>query len=283
MQTAVITGATSGIGLAAAKELLAGGFRVIGIGRTPASCTAALDGLEASWKASAIFLAGDLMQQREVLRLAADIRERLEQLNEGRLDVLINNAGCVRSWYATSEDGYEQQFALNHLAGFLMSHELMQQLVKGRGRILFTGSGSHQGIDVNWDDIMFSRHYNPLKVYKQSKLCNMLTALELNSRFGQAGVRAFVVDPGLVRTEIGCKQTGGLVSLVWSLRKRQGVAPEVPARTFAYLSDPDNKPSGLYFYNSKPRAYSRFVSDDRARRLYALSEVLCGVRQEMAR
>lgn len=274
MKTAVITGATSGIGFSVARAMLAAGWQVIGIGSQSASCAAAAEKLEPDIRPNSIFLAGDLMQQREVSRLADLIINHLEINSSGQLDALINNAGCVRNWYATSEEGYEQQFALNHLAGFLITQRLLPHLIKARGRILFTGSGSHKGPDINWQDIMFKKHYRPLRAYKQSKLCNMLTALELNHRLSSTGVRAYVVDPGLVRTDIGNKKTGGLVSLVWTLRKKYGQQPDQPAKTYVWLCSQTLAPEGLYYHDCQKRTYSRHVNDKNARRLYELSEKL---------
>lgn len=280
MKTVVITGATSGIGFAVVKALLQHNYRVIGIGRTQDSCEAARIRLAELSLSGAIFLAGDLLQLRETNRLADEITCYLNETAEGRLDALINNAGGVRSWYATTEDGFEQQFALNHLAGFLLSHKLMPCLQRCNGRILFTGSASHKGIDVNWEDIMFRRHYRPFRVYKQSKLCNLLTAMILNEIYGPSGIRAYVVDPGLVRTDIGNKQTGGLVSLVWSLRKRGGKSPEVPAKTYVYLCNQVEAPDGLYYFDSHKKPCSRYATDENAHRLHALSKHLCGLEPE---
>jgi len=153
------------------------------------------------------------------------------------LDVLINNVGGVRSWYATTDEGYEQQFALNHLAGFLMTYRLVQYLKRCAGLMILTGSNSHKHIKINWQDIMYKRRYSCLKAYKQSKLCNLLFATEFNRRFIKDGIRAYVVDPGLVNTDIGTKQTSGIVPLFWSLRKRYGVTPSVAAETYAFLCE----------------------------------------------
>ena len=90
-------------------------------------------------------------------------------------------------------------------------------------------------INVRWDDVMLSRRYNPLTAYKQSKLCDLLIAQGLNDNFSRWGVRGYAVDPGLVHTDIGNKDAGGLVDLIWKVRKRGGVSPEVPAETFVYL------------------------------------------------
>jgi len=217
------------------------------------------------------------MQQREVVRVAGEIAEILEHENEDKLDILVNNAGCVRSWYTTTEEGYEQQFALNHLAGFLLTYHLLSQLRRAGGKVIMTGSNSHKHFRMRWNDVMLTRGYNPLTAYKQSKLSNILFAKGLNDRYAQEGIRACVVDPGLVRTDIGNKNTGGLVNWIWGLRKKHGVPVEVPARTYGYLCDQNLEANELYYYLCSPRRYSRQVTHENADRLFSLSERLCGV------
>ncbi len=277
MNTAVITGATSGIGYAAAKKLLEMGWRVLLVGRTEENCKKALgelrglhpDGEMASFS-------GDLSQQREVLRVAGEIRGYLNDHCGGCLQVLISNAGGVRAWYATTQEGYEQQFALNHLAGFLMTHALLGALKKAGGRVIITGSGSHKHCNIRWDDLMYQRRrYSCLGAYKQSKLCNMLFAKEFNRRYNQQGIRAYVVDPGLVKTDIGLKQTNGLVRFVWRLRQRGGIMPEEAARTYGYISAPSFGETELYYKDSKPVPYDRRADRaDDGKRLFELSEKL---------
>ena len=119
---------------------------------------------------------------------------------------------------------------------------------------------------------MLRHRYNPLLAYKQSKLCGMLFAKGLNDRYARTGVRAYVVDPGLVNTDIGNKGTGGLVNLVWKLRKGSGVSPAVPAKTYAFLCDSGHQPQGLYYDQCRERRYSRQVTRENADRLWKLSE-----------
>lgn len=277
-RTVVVTGATSGIGFAVVGQLLSLNYRVIGLGHSDASCKAASTALTDKYpQASLVFFAADLMQQREVNRVADELSHYLETRCNGELYALINNAGGVRSWYATTEEGYEQQFALNHLAGFMLTGKLLPFLQKPGGRIIFTGSGSHKGCKINWQDIMFKNHYSALKAYKQTKLCNMLLARELNNRYLAQGIRAYVVDPGLVKTDIGNKNTGGLVNFVWSWRKKHGQPPEIPARTYTYLCEQADSPAGLYYAGQQARNYSRQVTNVNARRLFLLSEQLCGI------
>ena len=278
MKTAVITGASSGIGFAASAELIQKGYRIIGIGHDPARCEEAEYKLRMlSADAEVTFLCGDLMQQREVERIASQIIQRLQERNENRLDVLINNAGCVRSWYTTTEEGFEQQFALNHLASFLLTYRLLSQLKRAQGRVIFTGSESHKHMRMHWNDLMLTRGYNPLTAYKQSKLANILFAKGLNERYLGDGITSYVVDPGLVCTDIGCKNTGGLVDWVWSRRKKHGVPPEVPAKTYAYLCETNPAPRELYYHLCKPNNYSCQVTHENAKKLFALSEKLCGI------
>ena len=140
-----------------------------------------------------------------------------------------------------------------------------------------TGSASHNRMKIRWDDLMFKTRYHPLLAYKQSKLCNMLFAKALNERYCESGIRAYVVDPGLVATDIGNKQTGSLVARIWSMRKAHGVSPKIPAVTYAMLCDQTPAPDGLYYHLCREKPYSREVNGENAQRLFAVSEKLCGI------
>ena len=279
MKTIIVTGATSGIGYAVCRALLKSGERVLGVGRTKEHCEQAISRLrEETPEADVAFFTADLMQQSQVLRVAEELAGYLDLHCGGALEVLVNNAGGVRSWYATTEEGIEQQFALNHLSSFLLTWRLLPYLQQGGGRVLFTGSDSHRHMSIHWRDIMFQMRYSPLMAYKQSKLCNLLFAGELNRRYRDAGVRAFVVDPGLVNTEIGNKQTGGLVSRFWTLRARHGISPDEAAKTYLYLCREQNPPEALYFKACAARRTSRQAENEQeAQNLFLLSQRLCGI------
>lgn len=277
MKTAAVTGATSGIGLAVCRALLQQGYGIIGVGQDADKCRSAAASLSEEYPGKpVIYFCGDLSRQSEVTRLGSEIKEYIEDKCYGRLDALINNAGCVRSYYTTTEDGYETVFAVNHLAAFLLTCILMPCLINAGGGVLMTSSASHKKMRVRWKDVMFRRGYNPLLVYKQSKLCNLLFAYGLNERYGKLGVRAYGIDPGLVKTDIGLKNTGGIVKLVWKLRQRKGVMPEIPAETYTYVLSDSKPQDSLYYYNCCERKCSGQVNKQNADRLWKLSSRLCG-------
>ncbi len=299
-KTVVITGATSGIGLATALELVGMGASVIGVGRSQKKCNQALEiirkkfGIESISQecgfdstttqrcGSITFLTADLSSMTQVRRLAEDIREEIAKSGTTWLDVLINNAGAVSSWYVATAEGFELQFAVNYLAAFLLTHELLPMLKSApEGRMIALASGSHFRTKINWKDILMRKHYNCLMAYKQTKLANVMMCTELNRRLGpETTVHAFAADPGLVNTNIGMKGTMGITKKVWEIRSRGGVTPEAAAVSITYLAaDPEVKSSDeVYWKDCRPQlpsSYSR--REDEAHRLWEISEKMCGI------
>lgn len=281
--TIVITGATSGIGLATAIGLAKRGAYVIGVGRSILRCEEAESIIkDAAPDGRISFLLADLSSQKQIRELADKIKGKVREERDGTIDVLINNAGTFSSWFTSTEDGFELQFAVNHLAPFLLTHQLLPLLMAApTGRIITVSSGSHYRTKINWKDLQLRRHYNCLMAYKQSKLANVLFILELNRRLGRdSTLRAFAADPGLVNTEMGLKGTMGIARWVWERRRKKGLRPEEGAATSIYLATepivPDAK--DIYWKNSSPTPPSRYVyREDVAERLWSLSEKMCGV------
>lgn len=277
-KTIVITGATAGIGQAAAQALAARGANVIGIGRSVSRCTETQQAiLEAHPEANISFKVADLSSQRQIRRLAAELRNACE-----KIDVLVNNAGTVSSWYTATEDGYELQFAVNHLAPFLLTHELLPLLEAApAARVITVSSASHYRTKMHWADVMLFRNYSCLIAYKQSKLANVLFTAEFNRRLRpDSNVRAYAVDPGLVHTDIGLKGTGGLEQWVWERRSTNGVSPEQGAETAIFLASALSleDPNAIYWKDCQPKQPSRYaLRRDEAARLWELSERLCGI------
>jgi NAD(P)-dependent dehydrogenase (short-subunit alcohol dehydrogenase family) len=174
---------------------------------------------------------------------------------------------------------------VNHLAGFLLTHELLPLLRAAEaGRVVTVSSMSHYLGRMHWDDIQLRRRYNGLRAYRQTKLANVLFTLELNRRMGtQSNLRAFAADPGLVNTDIGAKGNPGFVGWFWKRRAAGGISPEKSAGGLVYLlGEPtiQHAPE-IYWKHGVPKTPAkRALDEDSARRLWALSKQMCGIEAE---
>ena len=279
----MITGATAGIGLAAVTAMAGKGAVVIGVGRSVERCRAAEAEIRSKFPQTRVqFFLADLSSQRQTRTLAADIQDWVIEQGYGRVDVLVNNAASVARVYTTTEDGYEMQLAVNHLAPFTLSHSLLPMLENApAARILTVSSFSHRKMRICWRDIMFRRGYNTLLVYKQSKLANVMFSAEFNRRYGDStAIQAYAIDPGLVNTEIGLKGTTRFAHWFWDRRRKKGTTPEKGAETVVYLAvDPSVSGSDeVYWKDCRPLAPSPYaLREVEAKRLWELSARLCGI------
>lgn len=191
---AVVSGASTGIGLATACGLAEQGFRLIAMGRDP-DRTAAAKARLAERGAKVDWVQADFASQAEVRRAAAEIAGLAD-----RIDVLINNAGAIYDARYVTIDGYERSFAVNHLAPFLLTHLLMQQLrASERAHVIAVSSIGHTMVpDMFWDDLQLEHDFVSTKAYCQSKLANVLFTRELARRTARDGLIASAMQPGLV-------------------------------------------------------------------------------------
>jgi NAD(P)-dependent dehydrogenase (short-subunit alcohol dehydrogenase family) len=282
-KTFVLTGATSGIGLAAAHLFAEQGAFLIGVGRSAERCAQAERELRTAYPEAQIeYCVADLALQAQVRRLAAELRTKLAVHGCRALAGLINNAGTFTYRIAITPEGFETQWAVNHLAPFLLTHELLPLLQAGKNsRVVTVSSGSHYNTRLKWNDLQLRRGYNGLLAYKQTKLATVLFTAEFNRCLGpQSTVRAFAADPGLVFTEMGFKGNPRLVRWIWDLRRRSGVTPQESARGVVYLAtEPSiqNAPE-IYWKDSHPKPPNPYALDENAaRRLWDLSEHECGI------
>ncbi len=279
----VVTGATSGIGFAAARQLAGAGVVVIGIGRSEDRCRAAQDQLRRLHPAGkAHFLRADLSELREVRAVADHIRGTLAGSGRTVLDGLLNNAGGVAFRQTQTPEGFDRVWALNHLAPFLLTHELLPLLrAAPAARVVTVSSGSHYGARLDWDDVQSGRRYFIFQAYGRSKLANVLFTLELNRRLGaESTVQAFAADPGLVSTGIGMKGTPFLLGLGWRIWSLHGKTPDEAAKGIVrLLLDPSVRTSaGIYWRHGHPVGPDPAALDkNSARRLWEISEQMCGL------
>ncbi len=276
-RTAVITGATSGIGHGIAKGLASKKFQLVLLGRDSKKGEAVVESLKSMANNPSIFFYKvDLGSQKQIRDTSREIRERFP-----RIDVLINNAGVWTSRCELTEEGIEKQFAINHLAYFLLTHLLYPSIAKSdTGRIINIGSDAHQYGKINFNDYNLKNSYHGLKAYGQSKLANLLFTYELHRIKKEDNVSVYCVQPGLVKTDIGVKHTNPFHSLMWKLRRLGGISADEAAKTAIYLAtDPDaGNRSGLYWDKCKPKPSStRSMSKEDAERLWKLSGELCGI------
>jgi retinol dehydrogenase-12 len=276
--TCVVTGATSGIGLETARMLAESGASVIGVGRDEHRCADAAHRIAETAPNGAVrFETVDLSSRHDVRALAARLCSQ-----EPRLDVLVNNAGRFTFRRATSVDGVEVQLAVNHLAAFLLTRELMPLLrAAPRARVVFVSSGSHASGRIRWSDPGRRHFYTGLGAYGQSKLAVLMTSVELARRLGPGStIDTYAADPGLVRTAIGAKDGGALVRWIWGLRAGRGLDAREAASSVAWLAmEPSIEGvTGRYWKERRVIPSSRRSTDPTAcRRLWNLSERLCGI------
>jgi NAD(P)-dependent dehydrogenase (short-subunit alcohol dehydrogenase family) len=268
----LVTGATNGIGLAAAEGLARRGARLTLVARSAgrgAEATARVQ-RAAGGAAEVDVLVADLASQASVRALATEVLERYP-----RLDALVNNAGAMYTRRVLTEDGVEQTWALNHLAPFLLTTLLLDRLRESApARIVTTSSGAHRGARIPFEDLPAERSYGGFRRYGQTKLANILFTEELARRLAGTGVTANCFHPGFVVSGFA-RNNGPLMRLGMALSRPFARTPDRGADTLVWLLDaPDAAgETGGYFVDRRRQAPSAAGLDaDAARRLWEVSE-----------
>jgi NAD(P)-dependent dehydrogenase (short-subunit alcohol dehydrogenase family) len=271
MPTVILTGATRGIGRAAAIGLAAQGAELGLVGRDPARVRATAEEARATAGGAPVHEhVADLAQMGEVRRLAAELLEAYP-----RIDVLANNAGAMFTSRHVTPDGFEQTFALNHLAPFLLTNLLLQRLTASGGRVVTTASDAHRGGVLDLDDLQSERgRFRAGRVYGTTKLCNVLFTRELQRRNPVIAANCF--HPGVIRSGFG-KNDGALVRIGLTLVGPFLRSPESGASSLVWLAlDPAaGELRGQYVEKQRPVEPSAQALDDRlATELWERSEEL---------
>lgn len=274
--TALVTGATSGIGRATALGLATRGAHVAITGRDRGRTAGAAREIRAAGGEPVDVFVADLSSQSELRRLADEVLDSLP-----RIDVLVNNVGGYWNTRHITADGLERTFAVNHLAPFLLTNLLLDRLkLSAPARVVTVASHVHASGRIDFDDLQGERSYSGARAYNQSKLANVLFTYELARELSDTAVTANALHPGLVRTSFGAEDPAAGQRLVIPFLRPFMKSPANGAATSIHLaSAPDlEQVTGRYFANSTPKRSSKPSYDAvAATQLWQVSADLVGL------
>jgi NAD(P)-dependent dehydrogenase (short-subunit alcohol dehydrogenase family) len=275
-KTILITGASRGIGRATALALAEQRASLILVCRDQERGNAVAGEVRERGGEADLVLA-DFKVMGQVRLAAEEVKSR-----HPRIDVLVNNAAAVLPERRVTPEGVEETFAVNHLAHFVLTVELLGVLeASAPSRIINLVSDAHRRGWMRWHDLHFKSEYLPMRAYAQSKLANILFTLELTRRLAGTGVTACSLAPGEVDTGLEQVDDGWKEKLVRLIRPR--ISAEEAARSVVRLAlDPSlEKVTGVYWEGSRASRPSGYGRDDGlARRLWTTSEKLLMPRNE---
>jgi len=226
-KTIIITGASDGIGKAAARELQALGNEVVLVGRSPEKTRAAAQELDAA------YYIADFANLMDVRKLAKAIKSDYKHI-----DVLALNAGGIFSERTITRDKFEQTFQVNHLAHFLLVGLLMNTLLKSHATIIATSSAANYLNQLDLNDLNASHGYRKWIVYANAKLMNIMFVRELNRRYGAKGIASAAFHPGIVASSFSRELSRPLKVIFQSriMRLFGIISPRQAADTLVWLA-----------------------------------------------
>ncbi|HEX8431980.1 MAG TPA: SDR family NAD(P)-dependent oxidoreductase [Longimicrobium sp.] len=270
-KTVVVTGATGGIGGATARGVAERGATTVLVARDPERGEALRAAIaRATGNPRVHLFVADLSSLAAVRAVAAAIAA-----DHPRIDVLVNNAATYTRKRKESVDGIELQWAVNHLATFLLTHSLLGPLTAGGARVVTVSSAAHRGARLRWDDLEMRRRYFGWAAYSATKLANLLFTRELARRMAGSGVTANALHPGVVATEL---LMGGFPPI--RLLRRFLRTPEQGAATPIFLATSPTAEgvTGKYWIDCKQADPAPAALDDAAAaRLWQWSERMTGI------
>ena len=260
-RTIVITGASDGIGAAAARNLAKAGERVVVVGRSPEK-TAAV-----SAELGADYFVCDFAELSQVRELAAALRSHYP-----RIDVLVNNAGGIMRGHELTVDGHEKTLQINHLAPFLLTTELLDVLTASNAIIINTSSMANGFGRLDLADLNAERSYSTNRAYGTAKLANILFTAELQNRYGKDGIAAAAFHPGVVATNFAAESTSWFRHAYKTVLNRFLLSAEQGADTLLWLatSTPgrDWVPGAFYVKRALAKANKQAYDGELARNFW---------------
>ena len=273
----LITGATNGIGLEAAKSLNKMGAEIVFIARNKEKAEKLQQELMSETGREATAIIADLSSLNEVKK-AAD-----QFLSLGKpLHILLNNAGIMNRERAETVDGLEEVFSVNHLAYFTLTLSLIEKMIESGGeRIVNVASMGYRFVnEMNFEDLQSKENYKPMKVYGQSKLANILFTKRLASKVKENNITVNCLHPGYVDTGIGSNNKQTLWKLMMNLGRPFAKKTDKGAETSIYLcvSPEVEEVTGEYFVDCKiEELLGAAKSEEQAEKLWSISSELTGV------
>lgn len=274
----LITGGNSGIGKATATALASRGASVTITSRNAAKGRQAAADIERAAGAPVAVGSLDLSKLHSVRAFAEEYVD-----SHDRLDVLINNAGLLSGARQETKEGFEWTFAVNHLGPFLLTM-LLKPILSSPARIINVSSDAHRSAKngLRFDDLQMTSGYQSFRAYAASKLANILFTVELAKRWGDEGISAHAVHPGVVATGFGKDQespsvVGFMTRLIGPFIRKPGEG--AATNVFLATAPPDEIGSGRYWFDSAPSQPIPAATDPAAAtRLWDVSEALVGLR-----
>ena len=276
-KTCLVTGANAGIGKATALGLARMGAAVVMVCRNRERGESALAEIAAASGSQDLdLLIADLSSQGSIRKLAGTLTSRYP-----RLHVLINNAGAITPRRRLTVDGIETQFAVNHLAPFLLTNLLLDTLKESvPARIVTVASQVHSKSPLDLDDLRSDLDYTPSQVYRKTKLANILFTYELARRLEGTGVTANCLHPGVIATKLLDDYMGGSHVAGFGSGESFGNSPEQGGAVVLHVAtSPEIEGvSGKYFYDNAIRETAPITYDEEhARQLWDISADLTGL------
>ncbi|NHI89257.1 MAG: SDR family oxidoreductase [Candidatus Thorarchaeota archaeon] len=236
-KTCIVTGSNSGIGKETALTLAKMDAKVIMVVRNKERGELARSEIiRESSNHSVDLMLCDLLSMSAIRQFAAEFKDKYN-----RLDVLINNAGAVFNKRQVTPEGFEQTFALDYLAPFLLTHELLPVLKRtAPSRVINLSSGLHESAKLDLDNLQCESSYKSMDAYKSAKLMLIMHTYEMARRLKDAGVAVNVVLPGFVATNLGRSSNSMMSRIMFGMMKPFQLSPKEGAETSVYVaSSPD--------------------------------------------